>query len=235
MTEIEDMSKAVAEASKFGTTSVEATQKMLGFLSKILGYPLNEASGIIGDKLSYIRWQRQERMVDEVNTILIKKGLSETKSIPPKFAIPMLEQAALEEDDSLQDLWNKLIANSLDPDFNAEIRYSYIEIIKSLNVIDVKILTVFYNTLKKDHINISQITDRNATKEDIARIVGVPIDECTKSIYNLFRVQCLAPAILKGGIAIGSEPITIFKGADIVTMTPLGFSFAEACIETNEE
>ena len=37
----------------------------------------------------------------------------------------MVENASLEEDDKLQDLWNKLIANAMDPNFTDEIRYSY--------------------------------------------------------------------------------------------------------------
>jgi hypothetical protein len=44
------------------------------------------------------------------------------------------------------------------------------------------------------------------------------------------RMQCIGPAILKGGISFGDEPVTIYKGADAVVLTPLGVKFVEACI-----
>ncbi len=53
------------------------------------------------------------------------------------------------------------------------------------------------------------------------------------SIHNLFRVQCLAPAILKGGVKIGNESLTVYKGADAITLTPLGKSFIEICVTNN--
>jgi hypothetical protein len=39
------------------------------------------------------------------------------------------------------------------------------------------------------------------------------------------------PAILKGGVKMGPEPLTIYKGIDAVTLTPLGVKFVEACIK----
>jgi len=231
MFEVDEISKALSETAKFGTVSVETTKKMLSFLAKVFQEPIDTTVGIIGDKLKFIRWQRQVRMVDEINRILQRRGIDKTRPISPKFAIPMLEQASLEEDDSLQDIWNKLIANNLDPDFKSEIRYSYIEIIKSLNILDAKILAAMYDALLHQGKDLSKITEHTFTKENIAEILNVPGDECIVSIYNLFRVQCLAPAILKAGAFFGEEPITIFKGADVVTVTPLGLAFVEACIK----
>ena len=231
MNELEEVSKAVAETAKFGTKSVETTEKILGFLSKVFKEPIEQTSEIIGDKLKFIRWKRQVRMVDEVNKILIDKGISDTKQIPLKFAIPMIEAASIEEEDPLQNLWNKLIANSLDPNFKVEIRYSYIEIIKSLNPLDVKILNSMYKNLIKQNCNLNQISNYSLKKEQIAGMVICNIDECIMSIYNLFRVQCLAPAVLKlESISAGGESPSVYKGIDEITMTPFGKSFIEACI-----
>ncbi len=231
MSEIEEVSKAVAETSKFGTKSVETTEKILTFLAKVFKEPIEQTSGMIGDRLKFIRWKRQVRIVDEVNKILEQKNITETRAVPPKFMIPILENATLEEDDNLQDIWIKLISNSMNPNFNSEIRYAYIEIIKSINPIDARVLKEFYEALTRQNLNLGNITAHSVPKEELSRALKISSEECIISIYNLFRVQCLAPAILTGGAKLGSEPITIYKGADRVTMTPLGRNFVEACMK----
>lgn len=115
MNEIEEPSKAVAEVAKFGTTTVEASVKLGGFFAKVLGEPFQDAVGLLGDRLKLYRYQNQVVIMDKVNKTLDERGVSKTKPIPPKFAIPIMEYASLEEDESLQDMWCNLIANSLDP------------------------------------------------------------------------------------------------------------------------
>lgn len=231
MSETEEIAKAVAETSKFGTKSIEATEKMLSFLSKVFHEPIELTVGIISDKLKFLKWQRQVRMADKITEILKGRNITETRPIPPKFALPMLENASLEEDDELQDIWIRLMANSMDPHFKASFRMAYIEIIKGLTPLDVKILDFFYKSLVEDNMEGENFTRHSYTQNRICRALELSTDEYLDSIYNLFRVQCLAPAIIKGGIRMGSEPLTIFKGADEVSMTPLGKNFIEACIK----
>jgi hypothetical protein len=128
MSEIEETAKAVVETAKLGTTTIEAAEKMGGFFSKVLNEPITDAVGIIGDKLKFMRWQRKLRIVDEVNKTLDQKGVTSTRPIPPKLAIPILEQACLEENDELQDLWCNLITNSLDPTYIPQM-YTDVELI----------------------------------------------------------------------------------------------------------
>ena len=234
MSEIEAVSEAIAESAKFGTTSVKFTEKMLDFISKILGNPIEEAAGIIGDKLQYIRWQRQVRMVDEVNKILISKGLDKTRTIPPKFALPMLEQASLEEDDDLQDIWCKLIANSLDPNFDSEIRYAFIEIIKSLTSLDAKILKSVYGEVSnKSDSTITQMSKISLDVETINRYLDASEDELDISFNNLMRVQCLRNPSLENSIFVSEQGEFVFtkNGKMHVALTSLGIVFIKICIE----
>ena len=234
MSEIEAVSEAIAESAKFGTTSVKFTEKMLDFISKILGNPIEEAAGIIGDKLQYIRWQRQVRMVDEVNKILVDKGLDKTRTIPPKFALPMLEQASLEEDNYLQDIWCKLIANSLDPNFDSEIRYAFIEIIKSLTSLDAKILKSVYGEVSnKSDSTITQMSKISLDVETINRYLDASEDELDISFNNLMRVQCLRNPSLENSIFVSEQGEFVFtkNGKMHVALTSLGIVFIKICIE----
>ena len=184
--------------------------------------------------MKFFRWKRQVRIVDKVNEILENREVAKTTPIPPKFAIPMLQNASLEDEDNLQDIWIRLISNSMDPEFEGELRFAFIEIIKSLNSLDAIILDFFYKTLKDDSkIDWEQITNYSLTKEQICKAMSLDFKDYYVSIHNLFRVQCLAPAILKGGVKMGDESLTVYKGADAITLTPLGKNFIEMCVIDN--
>ncbi len=205
---------------------------MLSFLSKVFNESIEQAAGIVSDKLKFLRWQRQIRLVDQVEQTLAKRKISETRSIPPKFALPMLENASLEEDDELQDLWIKLMANGMDPNFKASFRMAYIEIIKGLTSLDVKILDFFYKQLILDKMEGENFIRHSYTQNRICRSLNISNEEYLDSVNNLFRVQCLAPALIKNaGVGIMGEPLTIFKGTDEISMTSLGKNFIEACIK----
>ena len=231
MSEIEEVARAAAEASKFGTKALGVTEKLASFVAKVFKQPINDAVGIIGDRLRFMRWERQVRIVDRVSEILVQRGVTETRAVPLKFALPIFENASLEYSNELQDLWAKLLANSMDPNFTEEIRYAYLEIVKSLTPLDVRILHVFYNTLSKMKIDWDNMTNYMVEKEQICKDLSISPQDYDVSMYNLFRVQCLGPAIRTGGVKLGTEPLTIYKGIDAVVMTPLGKSFVEACIK----
>lgn len=232
MSETEEVAKAAAEAAKFGTKALDTTEKLASFASRVFKEPIEEAVGIVGDRLKFMRWQRLVRLADKVSQILKDRGINDTRAVLPKLALPIFENASLEENDELHDLWAKLLANSMDPNFDKEIRYAYLEIIKSLSPLDVKNLSIFYNTLNKENIDWNKITESWIPKEEICKTLKISQEQYAISMYNLFRVQCLAPAILKHkGALLGDEPLTIYKGIDGVVMTPLGRNFIEACIK----
>src|SRR3989339_769157 len=123
MSEIEEISKAIQESAKLGEKGLEIADKAGGFFAKVIKEPASEITGMITDKLRFIRWKRLVQMSDEVNKILEEKGISDTRAVPPKLALPIIEESSLEDNPELQKLWNHLLANSMNPTFNDEIRY----------------------------------------------------------------------------------------------------------------
>jgi len=232
--ETKEIAKAVQSVAKLGEKSLDTAEKLGSFFSRVFHGPIQEVSGIITDKLRFVRWRRLVQMSDEVNIILERRGLKETRAVPPKLALPIMEDGSLEEDKTLQQLWNELLANAMDPQFNGELRYGFIEIIKNITGVEVAILSNFYDILKSEGRtnDLTTVAHWHLKKEQIMRIVG--IDEVTYqlSIYNLMRMQCIGPAVLKSeGMRMGTEPATIYKGVDSVVLTPLGVKFIEACIK----
>ena len=233
MTDAGEIAKAIQESAKLGEKGLEIADKAGSFFAKIFKEPINELTGMITDKLRFIRWKRMVHMADEVNKILVEKNITETRAVPPKIALPIIEESTLEDNPDIQYLWNHLLANALDPNFNDEIRYGFVEMIKNITGIEARLLNEFYSILQRGNQlqPLSDIYNYSLSKEKIIQILNISPDVYAISVNNLMRLQLLSPAILKGGVKMGSEPLTIYKGIDAVTMTPLGVKFVESCIK----
>lgn len=234
MSETEEIAKAIQKVASVGEKTLETSEKVGDFFARVFKESIEEVTGMITDKLRFVRWRRLVQMSDDVNIILKEKGINKTRSVPPKIALPIFEESSLEEDPSLQNLWNHLLANSMDPDFNGEIRYGFIEMIKNMTGIEASLLNNFYEILRRENRlnNLGELSNYFLKKEQIKKIVGITGDQYQISVYNLMRMQCIGPAVLKStGIMMGDEPTTIYKGADAVVLTPLGVKFVEACIK----
>lgn len=233
MSEAEEIAKAIQETAKLGEKGLGTAEKAGGFVAKVFKEPIAEVSGLITDKLRFVRWKRMVQMSDEVNQILEDKGIKETKAVPPKIALPIFEDSSLEDDPSIQFLWNHLLANAMNPEFNDEIRYGFIEMIKSITGNEAKLLNDFYLILQKEGklSSLEKLYQYSLKKEQLIQMLGVSTDQYALAANNLMRMQLIAPAILTGGVSMGSEPMTIYKGIDAVTLTPLGVKFVEACIQ----
>lgn len=233
MSDAGEIAKAIQETAKLGEKGLDVADKAGTFFAKVFKEPINEISGMITDKLRFIRWKRMVIMADDVNKILDEKNIKNTRAVPPKIALPIMEEATLEDDPNIQFLWNHLLANAMNPEFNDDLRYGFIDMIKNITAIEAKLLNAFYNVLKKGNqlSPISDIYKFYLPKEQLIQTLGISSDLYTISVNNLMRLQLLSPAVLKSsGVSIGPEPMTIYKGIDAITMTPLGVKFVEACL-----
>ncbi len=234
MSEAEEYAKAVQSAANLGKKALDVSEKIGGFFAQVFKEPVHEVSGMITDRLRFIRWRKLVEMADKVNQILLEKGVKETRAVPPKLALPIFEESSLEDDPSLQYLWNHLLANAMNPEFNGELRYGFIDMIKNITGIEASILNNFYEILRREGrlSDINKITDFYLTKEQIMKTVGIDKESYHVSIYNLMRMQCIGPAIIKHQIfKEKNKAVTDYKGADAVVLTPLGVRFVEACIK----
>jgi len=97
-------SKTIEEVARASGKAIDAARELGGFLSKYAGSSLEQAMGIIEDKLKYLRWERKIRLVERANHFLARRGLSQpSRKVPLHIAIPLIQGGSLEEDDSLQD------------------------------------------------------------------------------------------------------------------------------------
>ena len=110
---ITETAKATQEVAKTTEKALDLAQRFGSFIAQYVAGPLEQGVGIFEDRLRYMRWERQIRLMDRANNFIKCLGIqAPTKPIPLKLAIPLFQAASLEDDDSLQDRWAKLLVNS---------------------------------------------------------------------------------------------------------------------------
>ncbi|MDR7665319.1 Abi-alpha family protein [Methanosarcina sp. Z-7115] len=242
MSDMEEWVKATTEGAKLATTVVEKVSNVPGFIAKYIDEPLMELAGKWVDNRKFDRWENLVKIQDKVNAILKERGCKTLRMITPKLGIPLIDQALLEDNDDLREIWCKLIANSLDPNINVEFHYAYIDIIKNLTPLDAKVLEFAYHeTLRKvDTVNqesIKMYMSKIVVKlETIYKYLNVHEEELTISYHNLMRVECLRYFGQQSSIVVGEDETvpSMLNDPMWVAITPLGIALVEACMETNE-
>lgn len=170
---------------------------------------------------------------------------SQDQSVPPKIALPAIENASLEEDDELQDLWANLLASCHDKTLNGVVRSGFVDIIKQLEVVDVHILNYIYsNTLKKNledtvswrkddkgdiYLDPTRFCIRQNEIQD-SLTISRHVYEC--AVDNLLRVRCLGPCVddiqveSQGGYTDTASRVHEYEW---VSITPCGWDFVRSC------
>ena len=221
---MEEESKAIQEVAKASGKAIDAVRDFGGFIVLFIAGSLQQGLGIFEDKLKYMRWERQVRLMKRAQEFLKDRGLTTpTRPIPMSFAIPLFQAASLEEDDYLQDRWAALLVNAVDASYDNEIRRSYISILEELSPLDALMLDKIY------YASIINGTDRlftgylpkEVTINNPEQDVQPPID-VKLSLANLIRLGCLT----SGGGWGGPPPGIDFS---FVYLTVMGKEFVKAC------
>lgn len=229
------VSDAVKESAIATQVAIQAAEQAGGFLARVLGDAPENLMGVLSDKLRFWRWERQLRLIDKVDEIIKLRNLSGcTRPVPPKFALPLIEQAAMESEDAIQDLWVNLLANAMTPDRESA-KTSYIEILKQLDPIDVAVLNNVYRNYIRS-VAAGKLAESDSPSrlgfngEDIMKFHGLDRRKYEAVIDNLLRVRCVTFLRLSGSdITIDGAPIITDKGYDSICLTSLGKYFVIEC------
>jgi hypothetical protein len=230
-------SEAAKEVAIATQDTVKAAERAGSFLAKVLGDAPENLFGIVADKVTLWRWERRLRLMDRVDEIINTREINgKTRPVPPKFALPAIEHASLESEDTLQNLWANLLANAMTPSLDTP-KTCYIEILKQLDSIDIRVLNLIYrnylgSVAKQTLKDSDSPTILGFNGEDIMRLNGLNRSQFEAVIDNLIMVQCVTFHRLSGAdITISGVPIKTDKGYDSISLTTLGRNFVSACSE----
>ncbi len=221
---LDEEAKATQEIAKVAGKITDAARETGGFIARYIGGSLEQGIGIFEDKLKYMRWERQVRLMQRADEFLRERGLEgPTRLVPMKIAIPLLQAASLEEDDDLQDIWARLLVNAADAGSGVEVKRAYISILEDFDPLEAKILQKNYSAPEKirrfDGIYTRDLPDAIITEEIRGELEDkLPRHEVRLALRNLARLGCLETSLLWGGSSESS-----------VYITQLGEGLIEAC------
>ncbi len=214
-------------------------------LVRALGGPAEQVGGMAEDwlreKRHTIRTERAERFARTTRSALKKRGVKgdETRAVSTSIALRVVEEATLEDDDTMQDHWARLLATAMDPNA-APVKRSYIGILRELDPLDARVLG-FLAGQGWELFNIQWHPQAGGLKDDVgpkgftvtrlAEILGVDERDVRGSLLNLFRLGCVQDEVAGTwkSSSTTSAGLRIHDPKAIFRPTQLGFDLVEAC------
>ena len=114
------------------------------FLGKIAGPAAKEVGLLLQDKVRIYRFYNQLKILAKAQKMLNEAGVSPI-SVPLRTLLPLLEGAALEEEDDLSTKWAALLANAATPNSPLAIYPSFPHILSQLFPRDARVLDAIYD------------------------------------------------------------------------------------------
>lgn len=176
----------IADACSKG---LELVQQLSPFFQKVLGESLETVGGIIADWAAFFRYRNLLFIRDRVEEIHSKRKLEgKSISIPPRYAIPLIQAASIEDDPNLREMWAGLIANATDPNKSLNLSKLHIETLKSLEPLDASVIEYLYKMQAKVFMTSEEPA---VNSQCIAEALSIDIEEIYISLQNIFRLGCL--------------------------------------------
>ncbi|WEY37765.1 Abi-alpha family protein [Paraburkholderia sp. SUR17] len=220
--------KAIGEVAKTAGKVVDAARDMGGFIAKYTHGTLEQAMGIVHDKIAYARWERQYRLMDRASAFLSARGVKHPPTgIPLKLAVPLLQAATLEDDDYVQDMWAQLLVNSsIEP--NPQNR-AFISMLENMTPLDALVLNELARAEGTPYTPMLtyELPERAHPVLDLKSVEPLtdPSEDVAFSLSNLARISAITPAATwDGGITVAQ-----------VKLTMLGRQLVRACSGTVAE
>jgi hypothetical protein len=179
-------------------------------------------------------WERLELLLHKTEERLRKKGVTQFRLVPPKLALPLLQNATMEDEDDLHTLWSALLAAAMDSGVD-EVHRKYVSILADLTGPDAVVLRKIWAEW--------QTVDKKATWGSSTVTYGPGVqgtdghDEA--SVITLNRLGLIAPNYTEiktyypGKSEYGTEmqkgdSAQVYGDLLTVVVTPLGEAFCRA-------
>jgi hypothetical protein len=225
--------KEEAEAAKEIAIStgkmIDVVQELGGFFRLVFGDTAIELGGIAKDWASYYRYTNLLKIQDKILALHAKRKIEgKTIPIPPRYAIPLIQRASDEDDNDIQSLWAGLIANSTDPNKKLDVKKIYIEILSSLEPLDVQIMRYF--SKQGWHLS-SDVPGGGINVERLSADLDLNENDILISLQNLNRLGCLIADFEPAWNDIGKSSFgaLVKNRKKTFRPSPLGSSLLKAC------
>lgn len=180
----DEQAKAVQEAFKFGSQSLETARAFGGYFASILGTVPEDLVGLLGgDWLRFRRAENLLRIASRARERLRLKQVNDPRPASLAVAVPLLKAAADEDREELVDLWARLLAAAMDPARSNRVRQNFTTVIGQMDPLDAQLLTLISTT--NDNFLSVDIYEYFSSKLKVSR------DEIEISLRNLSVIGCV--------------------------------------------
>jgi hypothetical protein len=190
-----EIAKAAKAAAETTGKAIDAGRDAGGFIAKYIAGPLEQGMGIFEDKLKYMRWERQLRLMRRSEQLTIELGYgAPSRAIPMKVAIPLFQGASIEDDDTMQDRWINLLINAAYARNEQQVQRYHVDMLAQMSPLEAQILDKVYalpfEEAKEKGIIASQLPTN-------ASVLGggwpwEPETSVCLALANLKRLGCIA-------------------------------------------
>jgi Abortive infection alpha len=174
------------EQAKLLQELIKAARDTSGYFADIFGEtPKDLFALLVGDRVKAKRIERLAMLWQRTRERLRERGIAEPEPPSLKHAIPLLQAAADEENEELQDLWSRLLAAAMDPTRRDALRQSFIQTVKQMDPMDALVLKAICDNGRA--IWKPPATDLISSKLKCSK------DEIMVSIQHLAALDCIPP------------------------------------------
>jgi hypothetical protein len=190
---LDEEARAVQEVAKVTGKAIDLVRSAGGLLDDVFGETLRQLGGTAADWSRYFRFRNFLFVADKAKAVLDRRQITaKTLSIPPQFALPLLDGASLETEAEIQQLWAGLIANAVDPGRAFRIKKVFLEILRGLEPLDARIMEFLSDTTLEDQYTI--LTGATLNVDVLATRLQADPEGLKLSLQTLARYGCVIDA-----------------------------------------
>ena len=167
-------------------------------------------------------------MLAKAQKMLDDAGVSPI-SVPLRTLLPLLEGAALEEEDDLSTKWAALLANAATPDSPVDIYPSFPHILSQLSPRDARVLDAIYDLALHLDLRPGQWAERGGNRESIMQIMEMSTEEFDLVTDNLMRLGLCSGQATRLSFIDSKDKLFQLKDKGTISITQLSYEFITAC------
>ena len=173
------------EQAKLLEELLKTARDTSGYFADIFGDAPKDLFGLlVGDRVKSKRIEKHAMLWHRTRERLAHRGVADPEPPSLKYAIPILEAAADEENEELQDLWSRLLAAAMDPKRRDAMRQSFIQAVKQMDPMDALVLRAVRDNNKQGW--------NGDAHSAIAHKLKCSNDEVAVSLEHLFQLHCVS-------------------------------------------
>lgn len=180
-----DEENEIKQIAKTANKAMDLAAKAGSFIDSIVGGGIKELGDSFHDWATYYRFKNLISIQDMVYAIYKeRKILNKHTKIPARLAIPLINEASIEDNEQLQKMWAQLIANSTDPNLSTNVHPAFIEVLKQLQP-DEAIIIRELTKIKSYPVITQRSFSYNTNKHG-----GFPNNMLFKELISIFEKIC---------------------------------------------